>query len=113
MIHAMCDKVMESLMEKLELEIPPFKLVRRVQFSTMIHESESTLLVEGKDVDGLNYSLFTNVSVSFTSTTYHKEIKKEPFIVIFIALILSLQFQNWEKKLKSHFIFKDSSTSLP
>jgi NAD-dependent SIR2 family protein deacetylase len=61
-INAFCDTVMQMLMEKLQLEIPPFKLIRRMQVSKTRGQSEG-LQFRGIDRDGLPFTLFKSIIV--------------------------------------------------
>lgn len=63
-IHAKCEDVSKLLMSCLGLEIPDFKLKRRLIINTSQAPSNSgyTLLsVSGKDIDGLPFSFFKEV----------------------------------------------------
>ena len=53
-IHAMCDTVIDGLMKRLGLVIPPFKLTRRVNISVKDGQME----IKGVDMNGSYYSLF-------------------------------------------------------
>ena len=79
-IHAFCDTVIQMLMEKLALEIPPFKLNRRLQIRKT-REVKGANQVEsleflGVDSDGCPYTLFTSVAVAKGNAK--KELKKSP-----------------------------------
>ena len=84
-IHAFCDTVMNLLMEKLGLVIPPFKLVRRVEFSKTLRapagstSQKECLTIKGVDVDNCPFSLFPEVLAEFPGKTL--TMKKEPFVV--------------------------------
>ena len=79
LVHGMCDDVMRLVMQKLGLEVSPFKLQRRVKVSLVPASKPPLLRVEGIDSDGTPYSLFSKVSVQFGTTTHSHE--KEPFDV--------------------------------
>jgi NAD-dependent SIR2 family protein deacetylase len=79
-IHAFCDTVIQMLMEKLHLDIPPFKLNRRLRVTKKTESKNGSqqdfLEFLGIDVDGCPYSLFTSVVVS--KGNVKKELKKSP-----------------------------------
>ena len=66
-IHAFCDTVIQMLFEKLGLEIPPFKLTRRIQITKTSEkpkgqkETKQCLLFQGIDSDDCPYSLFPKI----------------------------------------------------
>ncbi|CAG9329276.1 unnamed protein product [Blepharisma stoltei] len=68
-IHAMCDTVMEKLMERLGLEIPQFRLVRRVKISKLSEAEPGHSTVkecmhfQGIDSNEDPYSLFPKIEV--------------------------------------------------
>lgn len=68
-IHAMCDTVMNMLMERLQLEIPPFKLIRRLKIEkkeiVKNNSVKQALEFSGIDVDAKPYSIFTKVDFKF------------------------------------------------
>ena len=63
-IHAKCEEVSTLLMSKLKLQIPQFKLKRRVviQCPKADGNGNSLLAISGKDIDGLPFSFFKEVS---------------------------------------------------
>lgn len=74
-VHAYCDVLMQRVMEKLALEIPPFLLHRRLSLKTTVRpKSESTkrfrVVVRGVEDDGTPASIFKSVVFSSKS---HKE----------------------------------------
>ena len=79
-INAFCDTVMQMLMQKLDLPIPPFKLVRRLRIkkSTEVKDnaSKDRLDFQGIDSDGCPFTLFTSIEVQKGTTK--KECKKVP-----------------------------------
>jgi len=99
-INALCDTVIERLMKKLELDIPAFKLVRRLHLQKLEEEKKSPdpkILVKGVDSDGCPFSLFTQVDVKVGDKLQTS--KREPFIVSFLSKvfnknIVSIQ-SNW------------------
>ena len=74
-IHALCDVVMEKLMERLGLEIPKFKLRRRVGISLQ----GPIVLVRGLDFNGAPYSFITKVV--FANENKEFVVNKEPFVL--------------------------------
>lgn len=60
-IHALIDDVVELLMQKLEIEIPPFKLERWAKLTPI---SKTKIQVSGSDMKGENYDLFKDVKVN-------------------------------------------------
>ena len=62
MINAKCEDVSTMVMAGLGLEIPEFKLKRRVLISTKTDKNgDEMLLVQGRDIDGLPFSFFKEV----------------------------------------------------
>ena len=76
-IHAFCDTVIQMLMQKLDLEIPPFKLVRRLRISRKRDSNKDCLEFLGVDSDGCPFTLFPSIIVKKGNVT--KELKKTPF----------------------------------
>jgi NAD-dependent SIR2 family protein deacetylase len=58
-IHAFCDDVSRGLAERLGMEIPPFKLHRRVRFTPSADKAELTMT--GVDRDGTPYDFVKSV----------------------------------------------------
>ncbi len=75
----MCDDVIKAVMAKLGLEIPPFKLKRRVRIAIVVDQEQRKLLIEGIDHDGTPYSLFKQVDLTMSGQTI--ALKKEPFTI--------------------------------
>ncbi|CAG9327387.1 unnamed protein product [Blepharisma stoltei] len=79
-IHAFCDTVMQLLMEKLGLEIPSFKLVRRLKISrgkeVVKGNLKDFLYFQGVDSNNAPYTLFPMIQV--TKGADKTELKKEP-----------------------------------
>lgn len=84
-IHAFCDTVMNMLMEKLAFPIPPFKLIRRVEFTKAQKAlagsatKKECLTVGGVDVDGCPFSLFPQIVAEYPGKT--ATLKREPFVI--------------------------------
>ena len=78
-IHALCDDVIKALMAKLGLEIPIFKLKRRVRIAVVTEQEQKKLLIEGIDHDGTPYTLFTQVDLTLSGQSV--PLKKEPFTI--------------------------------
>ena len=76
-INAMCDTVMQKLMQTLQIPVPEFKLVRRVGFSRQANPAG--LKVMGLDSDGCPFSLFPKVE--FKAGNKNSESKKEPHLL--------------------------------
>ena len=68
---------MKGVMAKLGLDIPAFKLKRRVRIAIVEAQEQKKLLIEGVDHDGTPYSLFTQVDVTLNGSKL--SLKKEPF----------------------------------
>jgi NAD-dependent SIR2 family protein deacetylase len=85
-IHAFCDTVMNMLMANLGLEIPAFKLVRRIRIKKTregVKNSKSMkecLTLHGIDVDGKHFTLFPKIDVGIRGQDLVC-LKKEPFKV--------------------------------
>jgi NAD-dependent SIR2 family protein deacetylase len=75
-IHAMCDDVIILLMKKLGLEIPKFKLTRRINIADI---GSGKLLVKGVDSNGSHYSLFKSVGIEFDCKAPPIMFTKEPY----------------------------------
>jgi len=62
-IHAKIDDVIIKLFEKLNMDIPQFKLVRRLRITKTIETNPSKQYIQfqGIDSDECPYSLFTKV----------------------------------------------------
>jgi hypothetical protein len=78
-IHAKCDDMMKILMKKLDLEVPEFRLNRRVQFTLDKSKVADTLSINGLDPKGNIYSLFTSVDITAGKERKKQSIRKEPF----------------------------------
>jgi len=87
-INAKTDDVMTAVMAKLGMEIPPFRLSRYLRVSSSLGDGKESkdqksddirLLVEGVAVDGVPFSLFKNVEISFPTAKLSKTLKTEPF----------------------------------
>mmetsp|Transcript_1528 Transcript_1528/g.2461 ORF Transcript_1528/g.2461 Transcript_1528/m.2461 type:complete len:388 (-) Transcript_1528:73-1236(-) len=76
-IHAFCDTVMEKLVQKLELDIPQFRLFRRLNVKKYLNDKKQGLYFQGVDVDGLPFSLYKKIEVRHRAKT--QELTKEPF----------------------------------
>lgn len=87
-IHAMCDVVMQKLMNELGLEIPEFRLKRRVG----VRRNCGKIIVRGLDFNGAPYSILTKVLFRGSNQI---ELKKEPFFIdaseVFNEIVLSFQ----------------------
>jgi len=70
-IHSKCDKLMEFVMQRLSIDIPPFILHRRVKIRCVSDE----ITLQALDFDGTPATIFS--SVCYGST----ELNKEPFII--------------------------------
>ncbi len=70
-IWGLCDVVVESLMKKLNIEIPDFVLTRRLG----IRQNKGEIIARGLDVDGSPFTLFKKIVIG-----KDLELKKEPFI---------------------------------
>ena len=83
-IHAFCDTVMQMLMERLGLEIPEFKLVRRLRITKNQEVkggvSKGCLDFQGIDSDGCPFTLFTSIQVKKGKVI--KELKKSPLKIL-------------------------------
>jgi NAD-dependent SIR2 family protein deacetylase len=87
-IHAKCDDLMQAVMNKLGIEIPKWKLVRKVVLKHEINHNQLSLLVQGVDRDDANLpsSIFKKVALSVDDEeTFIGE--EEPFIFKDISLM--------------------------
>lgn len=76
-IHARCDDVMNRLMEKLNIEIPKWKIVRYCE----VVRVDETLTINGRDEQHNYYSLFPKVTISIGSDKKSKQVSpKEPHV---------------------------------
>jgi len=79
-INAKCDDVMELLMKKLDLQIPEFRLIRKVRIKVEDGVNHfKTLTVRGVDCEGRPYSLFTKVEVILPHHNEIISIPSEPY----------------------------------
>ena len=70
-IWGLCDVVVDSLMKKLNIDIPDFILTRRLG----IRQSKGEIIARGLDVDGSPFTLFKKIVIN-----KDLELRKEPFI---------------------------------
>jgi hypothetical protein len=63
-IYALCDVVMEKLMQLLGIPIPPFELNR---YFTVSLEMKKFVVFGGADVDGTPYSHFKSITITDSS----------------------------------------------
>lgn len=82
-INAFCDTVMQMLMEKLGLVIPPFKLYRRLKVERTQElkagSRRDCVKLQGVDSDGCPYTLFTKIEAVVQGQA--KTLTKEPFLL--------------------------------
>jgi len=79
-IFAKTDTVMEGLMKELGLEIPPFRLSRRIVVKHVPADSEGAkpkIIIKAIDVDGTPTTLFCGVEVLFTASGRKLEVDAE------------------------------------
>ena len=74
-IHALCDTVIEKLMQRLKLEIPEFRLKRYLK----IVKENRFLIIQGVEEDDSPFSFIRRISIK-TENNYFK-LTKEPFII--------------------------------
>ena len=74
-IHAFCDVVIEKLMEKLNLEIPEFRLKRYVK----ITRENEMIRIEGVEADDSPFYFIRRLSI--TAGDDYIKFKKEPFLI--------------------------------
>ncbi|CAF0753169.1 unnamed protein product [Didymodactylos carnosus] len=77
--HAMCDDIMNGIMDKLGIPIPQWELHRRIRI--VIQSNHITLSGLDLDQENIPYSLFTQVMFSLrsgTSEVYSSKFLKEP-----------------------------------
>jgi len=85
-INAMIDDVMVKLMKKLNLEIPPFTLTRRMiilktrKDPRNNKEIKPSLFIRGVDETGAPYQLFKSVEINLPATKENVIAKKEPIL---------------------------------
>jgi len=82
-INGMIDDVMTKVMDKLELIIPPFSLIRRMKVVKTDRDLDGkkvnpSLLIRGIDEDVTPYSLFKSIEVTITSTKENFYKNKDP-----------------------------------
>jgi mono-ADP-ribosyltransferase sirtuin 6 len=82
-IHAFSDTIMQGLMERLGIPIPPWIVRRRVRVTreNTSDENNYNILVEGRDPDNTNipFSLFKSIQIQ-NGDTKIKQINAEPFV---------------------------------
>jgi hypothetical protein len=64
-IFALCDKVMEKLMAKLQLKVEKFRLKRRLE----VLQTKDRMFLRGIDSDGCPYSFIKDVKVKINGKT--------------------------------------------
>jgi hypothetical protein len=83
-IHAFSDTIMQDLMKRLNIPIPPWILRRRVRV-TWQHDDDqhkSTITIEGRDPDNANipFTLFESIQMIIDDRP-KKEFNGEPFVI--------------------------------
>jgi hypothetical protein len=68
---------MEMVMRKLALDIPRFKLDRRLLITKSVENGREQIQFQGLDVDDSPYSLFTKIEVTYG--TSYIILDSEPF----------------------------------
>ena len=66
-IFAKVDDVLEQLMGKLQISIPPFKLLRYMSLSYNSGNNPTALVIKGLDSDGSPYDIFKSTNSSSPS----------------------------------------------
>ena len=83
-IHAFCDTVMQGLMERLKIPIPPWILRRRVRVTcdTDSDKHKLTITIQGRDPDKaeIPFTLFQTIQVSIGDRV-KEELHEEPFAI--------------------------------
>lgn len=85
-VFAKCDDLMKLVMQKLGLEIPPFKLHRRVKVSTSVRSKQFQksnrlrLSVAGLEEDGTPASIFKSVKVEPAASSNNTHLKGETLV---------------------------------
>ncbi|CAF1223000.1 unnamed protein product [Rotaria magnacalcarata] len=82
-VHAFSDTIMQGLMERLDIPIPPWIVRRRVRVTQekSSNDSNCEILIEGRDPDNTDipFSLFKSIQLNRGEKAIEK-ITKEPFI---------------------------------
>jgi NAD-dependent SIR2 family protein deacetylase len=76
-IHAKIEDVMERLMIKLNMEIPKWKITRRVLFKLESKDNKHVLNVKSVETDGGMFSIFSSIKIRNGKNITEK--KKEPY----------------------------------
>jgi len=80
-INGMADKVIEMVMEELQLPIPDFMLYRHLSIFKQVDEKKKKILIKGIDSDKTPYSFLPKIQIM--SKAIKKSLEKEPFFFIF------------------------------
>eukprot|EP01122_Echinamoeba_exundans_P016842 TRINITY_DN8666_c0_g1_i1.p1 TRINITY_DN8666_c0_g1~~TRINITY_DN8666_c0_g1_i1.p1 ORF type:complete len:396 (+),score=59.93 TRINITY_DN8666_c0_g1_i1:95-1282(+) len=87
-VYAYTDELMKRVMKKLDLEIPKFKLHRRISIKTSVRpksdDPKSTrwsVTVKGIEEDGTPATIFKSVTFKYGKTTDQQPCSEEPFRV--------------------------------
>jgi len=72
-IFAKCDEVSKMLMSKLGLEIPEFRLKRRVVVKTVTESGKVKVTVEGRDAEGLPFAFIKSIEFKVGGQTVEKQ----------------------------------------
>jgi mono-ADP-ribosyltransferase sirtuin 6 len=79
-IHAFSDTIMQGVMERLGIPIPPWIVRRRVRITreNSVNNNNYEILIEGRDPDNTNipFTLFKSIDIN----NGEKQINKEPFL---------------------------------
>ncbi|CAF1255068.1 unnamed protein product [Rotaria sordida] len=82
-IHAFSDTIMQGIMERLDIPIPPWIVRRRVRVTREKTSDDENyeILIEGRDPDNTNipFSLFKSIEINSGEKTI-EQLNKEPFI---------------------------------
>jgi len=83
-IHAFSDAIMQNLMKRLNIPIPPWILRRRVRVKCQndSDKNKSTITIEGRDPDNANvpFTLFKSIQVTIGDRAT-EEFNDEPFAI--------------------------------
>ena len=104
-VHALIDKFMTMVMQRLGFKIPKFILTRYCTFSLEGKPEEKRVVVRGIDEMGAPFSCFTQVTLMSGKTRVI--VKREPFAVCREMLWNRLEFRLESKNLSLYFSHMD------
>lgn len=76
-VNAMCDVFIEKVMKKMEIQIPPFILTRRLRVKRTFFNKKEGVFFQGIDKDNCPYTIYKSIMVRLNKI--EKKLEKEPY----------------------------------